>query len=127
MQIAPVQFTRAGPGPLSDFVMAAAVSELEPHGQFTKWIADHDILIYRHEGEIKAISNICRHFGGPVGFHKMKDGVFTCLWHNYEFSARDGSCITNPQLGLRQYALKVEDGRIWVKLVESAQSPVEGS
>ena len=98
----------------------ADLSELEPHGQFTKWVDDHDLLIYRLDGEVKAMSNICRHFGGPIGYHKMRDCKFTCLWHNFEFSARDGSCLTNPRLGSRVYKVKVEDGGIWVQLVENA-------
>ena len=97
----------------------ADVAELEPHGQFSKWVEGHDILVYRYQGEVKAMSNICRHFGGPIGYHKMKDGVFTCLWHCFQFSAADGSCLTNPKLGSRQYKVAVKDGGIWVQLVEA--------
>jgi len=101
------------------FVKIAETRDLEPHGQLSRWIEDHDVLVYRYEGKLMAISNICRHFGGPVGFHKMKDGVFTCLWHNYEYCAKDGACVTNPNLGLRQYAVKEENGEIFVRLVEN--------
>jgi nitrite reductase/ring-hydroxylating ferredoxin subunit len=92
--------------------------DLEPHGQFSRWVEDHDILVYRHDGQIKAISNICPHFGGPVGFHKMKDGRFTCLWHNFQFSAEDGRCVNLPKLCLRPYKLKVEGDSLLVQLVE---------
>ena len=95
----------------------ATVDELKKKGQLTKWIKDHDILLYEYEGEIKAISNVCRHFGGPVGFHKAKNGVFTCLWHNWQFSCKDGSCITHPSLPLRQYDLKIIDGKIYINLL----------
>jgi nitrite reductase (NADH) small subunit len=97
----------------------ASVSELEPYGQLSKWVGDHDILVFRQNGEIKALSNVCPHFGGPVGYHQMKDGVFTCLWHNYRFEAASGRCLTNQHLCLRSYKLKVEDGGIWVQLVEN--------
>jgi nitrite reductase/ring-hydroxylating ferredoxin subunit len=105
---------------LSDegFQRVAEISELEPHGQFSKWVGDHDLLIYRYEGDLKVLSNVCPHFGGPVGYHKAKDGKFVCLWHNYEFSTKDGSCITNKHLGLRDYEVREFDGGIWVKLVE---------
>jgi nitrite reductase/ring-hydroxylating ferredoxin subunit len=103
------------------FQRIASVSELEPHGQFSKWVDDHDILVFRQDGQIKALSNICPHFGGPVGYHKMKDGVFTCLWHNYRFEAGTGRCLTNDHLCLRSYKLKIEDGGIWVQLVENSE------
>ena len=104
------------------FQRIASVSELEPYGQFSKWVDDHDILVFRQDGEIKALSNICPHFGGPVGYHQMKDGVFTCLWHNYRFEAASGECLTNRHLCLRSYKIKVEDGGIWVQLVENDES-----
>jgi len=105
----------------SGFQRIAAVDELDPHGQFSKWVGDHDIVVFRQNGEIKALSNICPHFGGPVGYHRMKDGVFTCLWHNYRFEAATGRCLNNKNLCLREYKLKVVDGSIWVRLVENAE------
>src|SRR5690348_9955568 len=61
----------------SGFQRIAGLSELEPYGQFSKWVDDHDILVFRQDGQIKALSNICPHFGGPVGYHQLKEGVFT--------------------------------------------------
>lgn len=95
----------------------ATKEELKKNGQLARWIDDHDILLYEHEGEIKAISNVCRHFGGPVGYHKAKDGTFTCLWHNWQFSCKDGSCLTHPGLALRSYTLKVVGEKIYVNLL----------
>lgn len=103
---------------LESYCFLATVDELKQKGgQLTRWVNDHDILLYEFEGEIKALSNICRHFGGPVGYHKAKKGVFTCLWHNWEFSCKDGTCLTHPGLPLRQYKLKIEDGKIYVNLL----------
>ncbi len=101
------------------FKRIAELSELEPHGQFSKWVDDHDLLVYRYEGVLKVLSNVCPHFGGPVGYHKLNEGKFVCLWHNYEFLAKDGSCLTNKHLGLRDYEVRELDGEIWVKLVEN--------
>jgi nitrite reductase (NADH) small subunit len=106
---------------ISDFQRIASVVELNPHGQFSKWIGDHDIVVFRYNGEVKALSNICPHFGGPVGYHQIKDGVFTCLWHNYRFEAASGRCLNNKNLCLREYQVKVVDGSIWVRLVENAE------
>jgi methionine sulfoxide reductase heme-binding subunit len=106
-----------GEGREPDFRYLASVDELKKTGQLTRWIDDHDILLYEYDGQIKAISNICRHFGGPVGYHKNKDGVFTCLWHNWKYSCKDGSCLSHPGLPLRQYALNIVDNKIYVDLL----------
>ena len=104
-------------GRQATYKFLATLDELKKTGQLTRWIDDHDVLLYEYEGEIKALSNICRHFGGPVGYHKHKDGVFTCLWHNWTFSCKDGSCTSHPAYPLRQYALKVVDDKIYVDLL----------
>ena len=103
-------------GTESTYQFLATVDELKKKGQITKWIDDHDILLYEYEGKIKAISNVCRHFGGPVGYHKCKDGVFTCLWHNWQFSAEDGSCLTHSGLPLRQYDIKIINENVYINL-----------
>jgi methionine sulfoxide reductase heme-binding subunit len=95
----------------------ATVEELKKTGQLTRWIDDHDILLYEYEGQLKALSNICRHFGGPVGYHKAKDGVFVCLWHNWKYSCSDGACLDHPGLPLRRYDLKVVNDKIYIDLL----------
>ena len=72
------------------------------------------MLVYRFDGKIKAMSNICPHFGGPVGFHKMRDGKFTCLWHNLQYFAENGQCVTQKKLCLRKYEVEVENEDIFV-------------
>jgi len=104
-------------GQQAQYRFLATVEELHKRGQLTRWVDEHDVLLYEYEGQIKALSNICRHFGGPVGYHKAKDGVFVCLWHNWKFSCTDGACLTHPGLPLRQYSLKIEDGKIYVDLL----------
>lgn len=110
-----IKITKEGQEAIYQFL--ATVKELEKEEQLTRWIDDHDILLYKHEGEIKAISNVCRHFGGPVGYHKAKDGVFTCLWHNWQFSCKDGSCLNHPGLPLRQYEIKIVNENIYINLL----------
>jgi methionine sulfoxide reductase heme-binding subunit len=99
-----------------EYAYLASLAELNKTGQLTRWVKGHDILLYEYEGEIKALSNVCRHFGGPVGYHKHENGVFTCLWHNWRFSCKDGSCLTHPGLPLRQYILKIVNDKIYIDL-----------
>ncbi len=101
------------------YTLVASMDEFKKSGgQMTRWASDsHDILLYEFEGALVAYSNICRHFGGPVGFHKAKEGVFTCLWHNWQYSCQDGACLTVPGLALRRYPVKVIENNIYVNLL----------
>jgi nitrite reductase/ring-hydroxylating ferredoxin subunit len=100
------------------FVKLGYVSELEAAGQFSRWVGNHDILVFRRNGMIRAFSNICPHFGGPVGYHQLTDGRFTCLWHNLQFEADTGQCLSIVKFKLREYKLMIENDVIFVQLVE---------
>jgi nitrite reductase/ring-hydroxylating ferredoxin subunit len=104
------------------FVKVGHVSELEGAGQFSRWLDNHDILVFRRNGVIRAFSNICPHFGGPVGYHKLADGRFTCLWHNLQYDADTGQCLSVTKFKLREYKLIINDAAIFVQLVETRET-----
>ena len=52
-------------------VKVGTLEDLKPHNQFSKWVDDHDILVFKFNGKIRAFSNICPHFGGPIGYHEI--------------------------------------------------------
>jgi nitrite reductase/ring-hydroxylating ferredoxin subunit len=104
------------------YVKVGHVSELDGAGQFSRWVCNHDILVFRRNGVIRAFSNICPHFGGPVGFHELTDGKFTCLWHNLQYDADTGQCLSVAKFKLREYKLMIKDGEIFANLVEYGDS-----
>ena len=95
-----------------------SLNDLKKNNQFSRWIKDHDILVYKNGDKIEAISNICPHFGGPIGYHDIKivnnKAVFTCLWHNLQFCIKSGECTTHSNLVLRKYDIEVENQEIFV-------------
>tara|TARA_Y100001970_G_scaffold219623_1_gene269527 strand:- start:181 stop:498 length:318 start_codon:yes stop_codon:yes gene_type:complete len=99
-------------------VKIGTLTDLKKNNQFSRWIEDHDILIYKYKNSIKAISNICPHFGGPIGYHEIKQNngkdVFTCLWHNLQYDVETGQCTTQKKFCLRKYEVKVEQDDIFV-------------
>ena len=100
-------------------IKVGSLKELDNFNQFSKWIDDHDILVFKHQEQIRAFSNICPHFGGPIGYHeikkdKEKKDVFTCLWHNLQFDVKTGVCTKTRNLKLREYKLELENDDIYV-------------
>jgi nitrite reductase/ring-hydroxylating ferredoxin subunit/putative flippase GtrA len=104
------------------FVKVGQVAELDEAGQFSRWVGNHDILVFRYNGAIRGLSNICPHFGGPVGYYQLRNGKFTCLWHNLQFDAESGRCVGLPKLRLREYKITVQNGEIYAQLVEEEPS-----
>ena len=94
------------------------LKDLHNSNQFSRWLDGHDILIFKYNNLIQAISNICPHFGGPIGYHeiKIKDDkpVFTCLWHNLQYLVETGQCVTQKKFCLRKYEVKIVKEEIFV-------------
>jgi nitrite reductase/ring-hydroxylating ferredoxin subunit/DMSO/TMAO reductase YedYZ heme-binding membrane subunit len=49
------------------------------------------IAVFRYDGKISAISNLCRHQNGPLGEGRIVDGCITCPWHGYQYAPDTGA------------------------------------
>jgi nitrite reductase/ring-hydroxylating ferredoxin subunit/DMSO/TMAO reductase YedYZ heme-binding membrane subunit len=50
-----------------------------------------EIALFVQENRLFALSNRCRHQGGPIGEGRILNGCITCPWHGYQYSASDGT------------------------------------
>lgn len=48
------------------------------------------IAVFKHDGAISAVTNVCAHQGGPLGEGKVIDGCITCPWHGWQYRPEDG-------------------------------------
>jgi nitrite reductase/ring-hydroxylating ferredoxin subunit len=51
--------------------------------------------LFARGGRLFALSNVCRHQGGPVGEGRIVNGCITCPWHGFQSKAEDG-CSPPP-------------------------------
>ena len=49
------------------------------------------VAVFRYDGKVSAISNVCRHQNGPLGEGRIIDGCVTCPWHGYQYSPESGA------------------------------------
>jgi len=49
------------------------------------------IAVFRYDGKISAVSNVCRHQNGPLGEGRIVDGCITCPWHGYQYLPESGA------------------------------------
>jgi len=61
-------------------------------------IPDTEILVLRDKNDLKVISDICPHLGGPLseGEFCKKSKTIRCPWHGYKFSLESLKLIENP-------------------------------
>ena len=48
------------------------------------------IAVFRYDNRISAISNVCKHQGGPLGEGRVINGCVVCPWHGFEYDPRNG-------------------------------------
>ena len=78
--------------------LAGRAEQVASPGEFfTTTVADEPLLIVRgNDGELRALSNVCRHRAGPVAHGAGKRPVLQCGYHGWTY-ALDGQLLRTPE------------------------------
>jgi nitrite reductase/ring-hydroxylating ferredoxin subunit/DMSO/TMAO reductase YedYZ heme-binding membrane subunit len=72
------------------------------------------IAVFREGDAIYAISNVCRHQGGPLGEGRIVDGCVTCPWHGFQYRPQDGCAPAPFTERVPTYRTRIENGVAFV-------------
>src|SRR5947208_980531 len=65
---------------------------------FTATVGDEPVLIVRgNDGELRAMSNVCRHRAGPVAKGCGRKPILQCGYHGWVYGL-DGRLLTTPEM-----------------------------
>jgi DMSO/TMAO reductase YedYZ heme-binding membrane subunit/nitrite reductase/ring-hydroxylating ferredoxin subunit len=70
------------------------------------------IAVFRHEGSVSAVTNVCAHQRGPLGEGKIVGGCITCPWHGWEYRPADGCSPPPFTEKIGTFRVRVEGRRI---------------
>ncbi len=70
-----------------------AVHDIPAEGSKSVVLFGRDVLVYRAEGEARAVFNACVHLGGPL---QRKGDLWVCPWHNAEYDCASGIRKSGP-------------------------------
>ncbi|MCZ4316411.1 ferric reductase-like transmembrane domain-containing protein [Comamonadaceae bacterium G21597-S1] len=73
------------------------------------------IAVFRQANEIFAVSNVCRHQGGPLGEGRIVDGCITCPWHGYQYRPQDGHSPAPFTEKIATYRTRIRGGSVYVQ------------
>jgi len=78
----------------------------------------HELAVFHLDKpqRIIVIRNTCPHAGGNLAAGQVDQDSVTCPWHQWKFNLDDGACTLSPQVKLRRYESKIEDGFVCVRL-----------
>ena len=96
------------------FYEVCEINEIEESCGKPFFVEQVNLAIFKHEGKVYAVNNICKHQMGPIGEGKIIDGCITCPWHGYQYLPHDGKSPPPFQEQLDTYAVQVIGDKVWV-------------
>ena len=77
-------------------------------------VAGERIAVFRWDGKLAALSNVCQHQNGPLGEGRIVDGCVTCPWHGYQYLPETGASPPPFTERIPTFRLKLVNDRVWV-------------
>ncbi len=96
------------------FSYVCNVAEIDESKAKIFCIDEERIAVYKHEGKLYAIHNVCKHQGGPLGEGKILDGCITCPWHGYQYLPVNGQSPPPFKEKVSTYDVRVKEGQVWL-------------
>ena len=72
------------------------------------------VAVFRYDGKVSAVSNVCQHQNGPLGEGRIIDGCITCPWHGYQYQPETGAAPPPFKEKVPTFRVKVVGGSVLV-------------
>jgi len=117
------------------FVDVCGVDDIPEKRAVTTCVSGERVAVFRYDGRISAVSNVCQHQNGPLGEGRIVNGCIVCPWHGYEYLPDTGASPPPFTEKVPTFDVRVVGGRVLVHpqahtpgtRVEPARVPVARS
>lgn len=97
------------------FQRVCTAEEIAAEEMLAFFLDGWEVLVVRDaKGDLHAMDGICPHEDFPLVHGLLQGSVLTCANHLWSFDTSTGKGINPPSCKLSKYALKVEDGEVYV-------------
>ena len=117
----------------TEFVDACAVADIPENRARIVCLSGERVAIFKYDGKISAVSNVCQHQNGPLGEGKILDGCITCPWHGYQYLPDTGASPPPFVEKVPTFNVRVRGSRVLVDPrpnppgTRAEPAPIEGS
>ena len=109
---------------MSQWVRVGVVEDCPP-GEARELVAQGRIIaLFNVGGHLHALDGVCPHQGGPLGKGRLTGCTVTCPWHGWQFDVTSGQHLTSQSVVHPRFAVKVEQGEIFVELPEEEEEEI---
>jgi sulfoxide reductase heme-binding subunit YedZ len=96
------------------FLDACAVDDIPESRARIVCLSGERVAIFKYDGKISAVSNVCQHQNGPLGEGKIVFGCITCPWHGYQYQPETGASPPPFVEKVPTFNVRVRNGRVFV-------------
>ena len=96
------------------FVDVCGVDEIPEKRAVMTCVSGERVAVFRYDGRISAISNVCQHQNGPLGEGRIVNGCVVCPWHGYEYEPATGASPAPFTEKVPTFDVRVTAGRVLV-------------
>src|SRR5271165_286426 len=97
-----------------NFVTVCKVNDIPEKCAKVVSVRGERVAIFKYDGKISALSNVCRHQNGPLGEGRIVDGCVTCPWHGYQYVPESGASPPPFTEKVSTFRTKLVDGVVWL-------------
>ena len=105
---------RARSATASGFIDVCRADEIPEGRARVVTIGAERVAVFRYDGKVSALSNVCRHQNGPLGEGKIVRGCVVCPWHGYEYQPESGAAPPPFTEKVATYTVQIRAGRVQV-------------
>jgi methionine sulfoxide reductase heme-binding subunit len=99
----------------NDYVLVGNIEDIPNKKAKIIHINDNSIAVFKYDGKLSAVSNVCKHQNGPLGEGLItSDGCITCPWHGYQYRPEDGCSPPPFPEKVATYQLKINGNQVWL-------------
>ncbi len=97
-------------------VTVAKTTDIPDGGCVVVSVRQKDVAIFRTNGVLHAIDDMCPHMGASLSGGFVEDGCVTCPWHYWRFRLADGAWDDNPKVKIGAYLVHEAGGEVQLEL-----------
>lgn len=95
-------------------VDVGGVDEIRDRRAKVVTVAGERVAVFRYDGKVSVISNVCQHQNGPLGEGRVVDGLVVCPWHGYQYKPDCGASPAPFTEKVPTFRVRVDGGRVLV-------------
>lgn len=96
------------------FIDVCAVDDIRENRGKVVTLGGERVAVFRYDGKVSAMSNVCQHQNGPLGEGKIVDGLVVCPWHGFQYKPECGASPAPFTEKVPTFRVKVSGRRVLV-------------